>query len=200
MWVIYHKKDRNIVGFSADCESDLEKETALAEVVKGLVNAEAPAKYDAIQITDRNHAHALLNTPRQSLVLRENAKGKVQVAVEAPKQSFLSLSCDAPDVHPVDGIPEITADGQSFTTIVVQKTDEGGEPMQGKSDNDQLYLRTDFGTLMSADGKEAITSLKLKKGQASFRLVSEKPKRMATVQVFSADPQLMDRTIRIEFI
>jgi hypothetical protein len=142
---------------------------------------------------------AHLGAPRAAAV-RENAKGKLQVIIETPKQFFLLLSCDAPDVHPVDGIPEIKAHGESSTTITVQKTDEGGEPAQSKNDNDQLYLRTDFGHLFSVEGKEGINSIKLKKGQAAFRLVSEKARRLATVQVFSADPQLQDRTIRIEFI
>jgi vacuolar-type H+-ATPase subunit B/Vma2 len=63
-----------------------------------------------------------------------------------------------------------------------------------------LYLRTDYGTLRSADGVEEISSIKLKKGQAAFRLVSEKARRVATVQVFNADPNLRDGSIRIEFI
>ena len=105
-----------------------------------------------------------------------------------------------PDNLVVDGIPEIRADGTSFTTITVQKVDEGGKPKQANSDNDVVYLRTDYGTLFSADGKEEITSIKLRRGQAAFRLVSERARRVATVQVFNADANLQDRTIRIEFI
>ena len=200
MWVIYHKKDRKVVGLSADCEPDLERDYALEEVVKGLVNAEALSKYDALQVSDRTQARALLSAPRGQLVLRETPKGKLQVAIEEPKQSFLLLSCDAPDVHPVDGIPEVRADGESFTIITARKLDERGEPQQGNKDNDLLYLRTDYGTLFSGDGKEEVTSIKLKRGQAAFRLVSEKARRVATVQVFNADANLMDRSIRIEFI
>ena len=200
MWVIYHKKDRKIVGMSADSGQDLDKELALEEVVKGLVNPEALNKYDAVQVRDREQARALINAPRENLALRESSKGKLQVAVEEPTQTMLLLSSDAPDVHPVDGIPEVSADGESFTTITVQKVVENGEPQQSKNDNDLLYLRTDYGTLFSADGKEQITSIKLKKGQAAFRLVSEKARRVATVQVFNADANLLDRSIRIEFI
>lgn len=200
MWVIYEKKDRKIVGMSADCEPDHDKKFALEEVVGGLVDSKPLNKYDAIQVTDREHARALLYAPRRSLVLRELANDKVEVAIEEPSQSFITLSSDAPDVHPVDGIPEILADGESFTTISAQKTDERGQRLHSKDDNDQLYLRTDYGTIFSADGKEEINSIHLKKGETTFRLVSEKARRVATVQVFNADERVLDSTIRIEFI
>jgi hypothetical protein len=200
MWAIYHKKDKKIVGLSADCEIDLDKKFALEEVVKGLVDAEPIGKYDAVQVQDRNQARAFLNAPREHLVLREDSKGKMQLGIEEPEPSYLLLSSDAPDVHPVDGIPEIAADGQSFTTITLQKVDRNGQSQQSKNDNDLIYLRADYGTLMSADGKEEITSIRLKKGQAAFRLVSEKARRVATVQAFNADSGLQDRAIRIEFI
>lgn len=200
MWVIYQKKERKIVGLSADCEPELEKDFALQEVVKGLVKAEAVHTYDALQVSDRAQARVLINTPLDQLVLRELPKGKLQVMIEEPRLSLLLLSCDAPDVHPVDGIPEIHADGASFTTITVQKVNESGKPRQGNGDNDLLYLRTDYGTLCNADGKAEINSIKLSKGRATFRLVSEKARRVATVQVFNADANLQDRSIRIEFI
>src|ERR1044072_4444381 len=122
MWVIYEKSSRKIVGMSADCDLDLEKEVALKEVVEGLLKPEPVSKYDAIQVTDRAQARDLLEAPRESLVLREASKGKMEIDVEEPEKSFLALSSDAPDVHPVDGIAEIAADGESFTTITVQKT------------------------------------------------------------------------------
>lgn len=200
MWVIYHKETHKIVDLSADGEPELEKDFALEEVVRGLGNAEAVDQYDALQVSDRTQAQVLINTPREWLVLREAPKGKLQVAIEEPRLSFLLLSCDAPDVHPADGMPEIHADGASFTTITVQKVDRRGKPQQGNSDNDLLYLRTDHGTLYSTDGKQEITSIKLRRGQAAFRLVSEKARRVATVQVFNADANLLDRSIRIEFI
>ena len=74
MWVIYHKKDKKIVGLSADCEVDLDKKFALEEIVKGLVDAEQINKYDAFQVQNREQARAFLNAPREHLVLREDAK------------------------------------------------------------------------------------------------------------------------------
>lgn len=168
MWVIYQKKERKIVGMSADCEVELDRGFALEEVVKGLVDSAPLGEYDAIQVSDREAARALLSVPCEWLVLRKAPKGKLQVAAEEPRRSFLLLGCDALDAHPVDGIPEISADGESFTTITVQKLDERGELQQGEKDNDLLYLRTDYGALFSADGKEEITSIKLKKRSSGF--------------------------------
>jgi hypothetical protein len=200
MWVIYDKEKRQVVGLSADGEPELDKDYALEEVVRGLLNAEAVDKYDALLVSDRAQARALFRTPYDWMVLREAPQGQLQIVIEELRLSFLRLSCDAPDVHPVDGIPEIHADGASFTTIAVLKVDEQGMPQQGNDDNDLLYLRTDYGTLFDADGAHEISSIELQSGQAAFRLVSEKARRVATVQVFNADANLQNRSIRIEFI
>ena len=200
MWVIYHKEERKVVGLSADGEPELDKDYILAEVVRGLVDVGAVHKYDALHVSNHMQALALIGMPLDQLKVREAPKDMLQVAIDEPKLSFLLVNCDPPDVHPVDGIPEIRADGTSFTTITVQKVDEGGKPKQANSDNDIVYLRTDYGTLFSGDGKEEITSIKLRRGQATFRLVSERARRVATVQVFNADANLQDRTIRVEFI
>lgn len=200
MWVIYHIETHKVVGMSADSGLELERDLALEEVVKGQGNAETMHQYDALQVRDRTQARALLNTPLDWLILREGPRGRLQVAIEEPKLAFLRLSCDAPDVHPVDGIPTIRADGASSTTITVQKMDEQGKPRQANADNDQLYLRTDYGTLFDADGVHEINSIKLRRGRTTFRLLSEKARRVATVQVFNADANLMNGSIRIEFI
>ena len=200
MWIIYRKKERTIAGIGPICEPDLEKETALTSVIKGLPEAEPLEHYDALQVSDRVQAGAFMAAYPYSLVLRETAPGELQPVIEIPKRFSLGLSCDAPDAHPVDGIPEIPADGVSFTTIRVQKLDELGELQKGKGGTDQFYLRTDYGTLWSDDGKAQVDTIKLKKGEAAFRLVSETNRRVANVQVFNADSQLSNATIRIEFI
>jgi len=200
MWIVYQKKDRKVAGMSAVCDPDLEKSTALDEVVNGLVNGGAMKNYDAVQVADFAEGMKIISAPVHHVVVSENSKGRMHVAIEAPQMWALLLRSDAPDVHPVDGVPEIEADGSSFTTITVQKVSERGEPQKSKNDNDELYLRTTAGTLRSADGKEEITALKLKQGQAAFRLVSEKARRVATVTVFNIDRYLHDASIRIEFI
>jgi hypothetical protein len=200
MWVVYRKNDQKIVGMSAHSAVELDKQFALEEVVRGLVNTGPSSDFDAIQVTDRTQAVLFMTTPRDHLVLEKRPDGSLQLSVVAPQVSSLALSSDAPDVHPVDGMPEIPADGSSFSKITVQKVDEHWQPQTDRTDADLLYLRTDYGTLRSADGVEEISSIKLKKGQAAFRLVSEKARRVATVQVFNADPNLRDGSIRIEFI
>lgn len=200
MWVVYHKKDRKVVGFSVLCEPDLEKGPAVDEVVKSLINSGSPDKYDALQVRDPGQALALMSAPIEHVVIGETGKGKLQATVETPRTFFLLIKSDASSVHPVDGIAEIKADGTSFTTITVQKVDERGEAQKARTDNDELHLRTTAGTLQSADGKEHIRSVKLKQGQASCRLLSEKARRVATVSVISADRYLQDGSIRIEFI
>jgi hypothetical protein len=199
MWIVYLKKDLSIIGLSADCEPDLDKDVALKSVVNGIVAPEPLNRYDAIQVTDRAQALAYLHAYPDGLALRET-RNKLHPVIETPKQLSLLLSCDAQDIHPVDGVPEIPADGESFTTIKAQKIDEKGELQRGRDDNDQLYLRANYGVLFSADGKKEINSLKLKNGEAAFRLVSEKNRRVANVQVFNADPKLLDAIISIEFI
>lgn len=200
MWVIYRKSDQKVVGMSAHSQRELEKQFALEQVVKGLVNSGPPNEFDAIQVTDRTQAMSILAAPFKHLTLDKGPEGTMKISIMKPKTFLLRLTSDAPDVHPVDGMPEIPADGQSFTTITIQKVDQHGQPQSDRADNDLLYLRTDYGSLQNADGSEEIRIIKLKKGGASFRLVSETVKRVATVQIFNADPELRDANIRIEFI
>jgi hypothetical protein len=200
MWIIYRKSDKKIVGMSVYSELELDKQFALEEVVRGLIDPGPPGEFDAIQVTDRAEAMAIMSAPLEELVLEKAPAGNLQISIVKPKISFLKLTSDAPDVHPVDGTAEIPADGKSFTTITVQKVDESWQPQTSRSDNDLLYLRTDNGILQSEDGAEEINSIKLKKGQAAFRLVSDKAKRVASIQAFNADPNLSDSGIQIEFI
>ena len=200
MWLIYRKNNRKVVGMSAHSQQELEKQFALEQVVKGLVDSGPPNEFDAILVTDHKQAMGIMNAPIEHLKLEKASDGNMQISIAELKVSWLQLTSDAPDVHPVDGTPEISADGKSFTTITIQKIDERGQPQSDRTDHDLLYLRTDYGFLQNAAGSEEIRSVKLKKGQASFRLVSETVKRVATVQVFNADPELRDGSIQIEFI
>ena len=199
MWIVYQKKDRRVVGLSALNDPDLDKELAVGEIVKGLLNGGSADKYDAVQVKDPDQALAFLGRPFGQIVIGESGKGKTQASIETPQTFHLLVQSDAPDVHPVDGIPEIKADGTSFTTITVQNVDERGGAQKSRTDNDELHLRTTAGTLQGADGKD-ITVVKLKQGQAAFRLQSEKARRVATVSLFNADANVQDGTIRIEFI
>lgn len=46
----------------------------------------------------------------------------------------LQVTCDAKDWHKVDGIPEIPADGMSFTTLTIQTIDAQGNPITTEKD------------------------------------------------------------------
>lgn len=111
----------------------------------------------------------------------------------------LTLISDAKDVHVVDGVGEIPANGESFTTITIQKLDPRSIPLQRDQDNDEIFLRTSGGTLKDAQGNQEIRSLHLVRGQAAFRLYSEAQKRVATIEALSPNPLLSNATIRIEF-
>jgi len=199
MWVIFHKKERKIVGFSADCAEDLQKDAALNEVVKGLVKPGDPGEYAAIQVTDRAKAAEYLEAFPDKLVVKGTLT-RPQLAVRDPETFSLYITTDAKDVHPVDGIPEITADGKSFATITIQKINDRYKPQRGNKGKDQIYLRTDHGILKDVEDAKDINSVTLNNGKAVFRLVSEKVKRMATVQLLSSSPNLPDTSYRIEFI
>lgn len=114
--------------------------------------------------------------------------------------AFLALTTDAPDRHIVDGIGEIPADGTSFCTIAVEKTDFNGMALTGGEHQDELFLRTTGGVIVDEEGGKRIRSLKLRSGRAAFRLVSEKSPKVVTVSVFGREPLLSKAEIQIEFV
>lgn len=199
MWVIYHKASRRIVGVTAHSEQDADRQSALTEVVSGLIGTRGEEEYDAIQVTDRMLAAKYVEAFPRRLVV-ENIDGAMRLSIRDPEFFILHVTTDAPDVHPVDGIAEIQADGVSSALIDVRKIDERGQPMQRPEDSDTIYLRTDHGVLRDRDGGQDISEIALAQGAAQFRLFSERAKRVATVRMFNADPKLRDGTVRIEFI
>ncbi|UCF92835.1 MAG: hypothetical protein JSW39_01370 [Desulfobacterales bacterium] len=199
MWVVYHRGERRIVGLTADADIDADKEMAVAEVVQGLIVKSDIAEYDAILVRDREKAMDYMAAFPNKLALTEGTAG-LKVVIREPEAFALYVTCDAPDKHPVDGIPEIRADGKAYTTISIQKINERFKAQRGPQDNDLLYLRTDYGSLRNAGGTKQINSIKLKKGHATLRLVSEPFRRVATVQIISAKPDLPGAFIRVEFI
>lgn len=199
MWVVYKKAGREIIGLTAICGKELDKEAALQEIVEGSVSPGELGEYDAIQVTDREEARDYMAAFPDKLVVAGTAR-KPKLAIRDPRVFSLFISTDASDKHPVDGIPEIPADGSSSTLITIQKVDERSRPQSRAKDNDQLYLRTDHGIIRDADGDKDISSIKLRKGEAKIRLFSEEVKRVATLHIMSPNPDLPDRIIRIEFI
>lgn len=199
MWLIFQKSDGKVVGATATSDIELDREQALREVTGGITDAEAIQGYDAVQVTDRSRTSSLLQAlSRGQLVVRAARSGELEIEEERPETFSLQISTDAKEFHPVDNVPLIPADGESFLTIQIQKVNDEGKAFERKKDNDELWLRTDHGTLRDEKGKD-IRSLKLSSGKATLRLHSETARRLATVYIFNANPQLGDTLVRVEF-
>lgn len=199
MWVIYKKADRTIIGVTALGAQDPEKDAALKEVVAGSVKAGKRSEYDALQVTDRLLAQQYMGAFPQRLVVTGPA-GKPKLVIRDPEAFSLFIESDAEDKHPVDGIPEIPADGASSTLLTLTKIDERFKPQKGDADHETLYLRTDHGIIRDEAGKEDLNKITLKNGTAKIRLFSEKLKRVATLQIISVETYLEDTLFRVEFI
>lgn len=109
----------------------------------------------------------------------------------------LRLSSDAPD-DSVDGVGEVPADGASSCTITVEKLGADGEPLHGRSHDDELLLRTTGGTLVDDHG-DRVRAARLRSGRMTVRLVSESTPRVVTVEAVAAAP-LGRAELRIEFV
>ena len=199
MWVVYNKSTLKIAGVSALSDQDLDRQAAFDEIVAGLHGTPDPAEYDAIQVADLDKARRYMAAfPFNLAVVREGVG--VHLSIRDPEFHELHITTDAPDLHPVDGIPEIPADGESSALISLRKIDERGTPASADSDNDTIYLRTDHGTLRDREGRQDISKVTLNAGVAEFRLFSDKTRRVATVRLFNADRKLRNAKLRIEFI
>ncbi len=102
----------------------------------------------------------------------------------------LELEVEAPSRHPVDGMPQVPADGTSSCTITVRKPGE-----TGKGRKAEVYLRSTGGSLMAGDSR--VSSVRLKSGSASFQLVSEAAPKLVTVYAFT---ESATAEVQIEFI
>jgi len=200
MWAIYRKSDNKVVGLSADSAIEIEKDAALQEIVSGLVDAGGVDEYDAFQVTDRSRTRSLFDAlGRGHLMIEEGRSGKLALVDDAPEACALLVTTDAANFHPVDGVPLIPGDGESFLSVQLQKVNEEGKALERKKDADELWLRIDHGSLRNEKGEE-IRSVKLANGKASFRIQAEKAKRLATVRIFNGDPSFADSVVRVELI
>lgn len=112
--------------------------------------------------------------------------------VEPEPATALSVQADAPDFSPIDGIPELPADGESSITITVQKISlHTGNPLTGARHTNLLNIRTTAGTLSARQ-----TSLS--QGKANFSLRSSTETVVAEVKVWAkAIPK--PAILRVEF-
>ncbi len=198
MWIVYHKPSKTIAGLTANAERDIDKDAAVNEVVQGLVAKKDIREYDAILVQDRDKAAVFMAAFPRKLLLAEG-EGGLRPVIREPESFRLHITCDAPNRHPVDRIAVIPGDGTSFTTISLQKVDERNKMQRADTDNETLYLRSDHGSIRDVTGEREINSIQLRNGKAVIRLVSEPIKRVATVQILSADPGLPSSSYRVEF-
>jgi hypothetical protein len=112
--------------------------------------------------------------------------------VEPERGVELSLTSDAADMSPIDGIPAIPADGRSTTALTVQKKVVAtGHPLTGAKHKNLLNIRTTAGTLSAPQ-------LNLEKGRTTFTLRSSTETVVAEVRVWATEiPR--PAIIRIEF-
>lgn len=205
MWVIFQKSDGKIVSASSGAEIEQSKEAALKEVVEGLVNARALGDYDAILVKDREQVSRLARSINQgSAKVTSGAGGKLEMVDEGPETSFLAITTNATDFHPVDNVPLIPADGSSFLLVTLQKTDERGAALATGEDEkglqEVIWLRTDQGSLRDdRDPTLEIRSIAFQNGVARFRLYSGRERRLATVQMLSTNPNLQVGGLQVEF-
>jgi hypothetical protein len=120
------------------------------------------------------------------------------VTLEAGAATRLTLSADAPDRHAVDGVREIPADGQSYCTITVERVGPGGERAAGEEGAVEVFLRTTGGVIMDNRGRRHIRSIRLRRGRATFRLVSEEQPRFVSLHAF--DRKGSARELQLEFV
>lgn len=204
MWVVFRKSDKKVVGLGVDTPVPIEKEAAVRDVVQSLIDAGDPEEYDAVQSERQGSLADLSMAIAQGTVsVREDKSGGAQiVAEEPPGPLFLSVTTSAKDFHPVDQVPLLPGDGESFLVITLKKLDWQGKPMIRKTkDNDVIWLRSSHGTVREdkEESPREIRSVTLASGSASFRLYSDKAKRLASVQLLAADRNLQTGTLQVEF-
>lgn len=203
MWAIFRKSDGTIVSFSADTEVEIDKEKALKEAVQGLAGSKNVNDYDAIEVKDREKIRSLARSVGRGAVrVKTGAGGRLDVQDESPDSASLVITTNAQQFHPVDNVPLIPADGSSFLVVTVQKVNDQGQPLSRPSvDNDVVWLRIDHGTLRDdTEIPQSIRSVTLANGTARFRVYSEAARRLATVQMLTANRELQAGGLRVEFI
>jgi hypothetical protein len=120
------------------------------------------------------------------------------ISLEPSAAPRLRLGADAPDRHTVDGVGEIPADGQSYCTVTVERIRRNGEPAQAEEGAAEVFLRATGGLIMDSRGRKRIRSVRLRRGRATFRLVSEKFPRLVAIHAFDRHGQAAE--LPLEFV
>jgi hypothetical protein len=120
------------------------------------------------------------------------------ISPEPSATPHLRLTVDAPGRHAVDGVGEIPADGQSYCTVTVERIRTEGESAPAKVGAAEVFLRATGGVIMDSQGHKRIRSVRLRRGRATFRLVSDESPRLIAVHAFERDGQAAE--LPLEFV
>ena len=201
MWVVYRKSDGAVIAKTRSPQ--VNPQAMLEEVVRGLADSPPITGFDVV-FTKEGDTVSQMSRPgrRQQLAVRIKTDGTAQIVDETPDESFLQVTTNATQFHPVDEVPLIPADGGSFLVVTLQKLNEEREAVTRKTvDTETIWLRTDHGTLREhAEDPQDIRSVKLASGAASFRIYAGNERRLATVHMLSTNPNLQFGSLQVEFI
>jgi hypothetical protein len=219
MWVIYRRSDRQAVGSTVDAGVKLSKEQALEDVVGGLIGSPAIAEFDAVEVETPEEQEILMRTMGSGRTrLTDRGDGSLRVEDNLPEDAAIQVTTNATDFHPVDGVPLLPGDGESFLVVTLTKLVStgdtslvsGGEgaaraPIGGeeeKGPDDVIWLRPSHGSIREDNDvtRQEIRSVTLVNGTARFRFYSDAAKRLANVQMLSANPSLQLGGLQVEFI
>lgn len=167
--------------------------------LSALPSAEFTAGPGSYEIHTDGRLRGLETSHRAPLPLTPEEAVSAFLSDTAATGAVLTLEVDAPSRHPADGMPQLPADGTAFCTITVRKTAPDGTLRKGRGHTDQVFLRSTGGTLLGPDTDARVAAVRLKSGQAVFRLVAETAPRLVTVYAFAADPRLSAET-QLEFV
>ncbi|HEX5719866.1 MAG TPA: hypothetical protein VF179_27170 [Thermoanaerobaculia bacterium] len=209
MWLIYRKSDKEIMGSTVAGDVKIAKEEALKQVVDGLVGQPDISEFDAIELSDGAAQEAF----RRPLIggqtrLVDRGDGTLTVGDSSAETAEILVTTNAQDFHPVDGVPLLPGDGESFLVVTLEKVREsddasrisaGGEE---KEQEDVIWLRPSHGSIREDTDERSveIRSIRLEGGTARFRFYSDPAKRLASVQMLSANPNLQLDSLQVEFI
>jgi hypothetical protein len=210
MWVVYRISDRQVVGSTVDAGVKLFKDQALKDVVDGLIGQPDIKEFDAIEVNDSERLDSVIRSVGEEQArLTDRGDGTLQVEDSAARAATIRVTTNATNFHPVDGVPLLSGDGESFLVVTLEKVSEtdddtsrvsaGGEE---KEQDDVIWLRPSHGSIREDTDERSveIRSIRLEGGTARFRFYSDPVKRLANVQMLSANPNLQLGGLQVEFI
>jgi len=219
MWVVFRISDRQVMGSTVDAGVQLTKKEAIAEIVGGLEGTPLISEFDAIEVNEREEQETLLQSGMGRAKVTNSIDGSLRLDANVVKEASVQVTTNAANFHPVDGVPLLAGDGQSFLVVTLTKLVSSGEdtsligggenvaraaaPIGGedKLPDEVIWLRPSHGSIRADnETRTEIRSVTLVNGTARFRFYSDAAKRLASVQMLSSNPNLQLGGLQVEFI